>query len=196
LLLLILGNCRWRFVAAASYWLNPPALIFAAYHGNTDSAIAFFLMLCVWLCSKQKLLAAAIALGVSMWIKLPTILAIPAFTVFIPKWRERLHFLVITAIVALASYLPWLIQDLGIIWKNVFGYRAQLLHTTAGIPTWGPSVLLFSIIAPPQDWPLSFRPPVIFFLENSWLVGLGLVVLLVWLRRSRREISELCATIG
>lgn len=109
LLLLILGNCRWRFVAAATYWLNPLTLIFSAYHGNTDSAIAFFLMLCVWLCSKQKLLAAAIALGVSMWIKLPTILAIPAFIVFIPKWRERLHFLVITVIVALASYLPWLI---------------------------------------------------------------------------------------
>jgi len=31
---------------------------------------------------------------------------------------------------------------------------------------------------------------------NSWLLGLALVLLLVWLRRSRRGVVELCATIG
>lgn len=41
LLLLLLGTCRWRFVAAAVYWLNPLSIIFSAYHGNTDSAVAF-----------------------------------------------------------------------------------------------------------------------------------------------------------
>lgn len=196
LLFLIMGNCRWRFIATAAYWLNPLSIIFSSYHGNTDSAVAFFLIICVWLCSKERLIAGAIALGVSMWIKLPTILAIPAFVFFIPDWRARFQFLVTAAIVGLASYVPALIQDPEVIWENVFGYRAQLLHTTAGMPTWGPSVLLFSIIAPPQDWPLSFRPPVIFFLVNSWLIGLVLVLLLVWLRRSGKEISDLCATIG
>src|SRR5256885_16528185 len=78
LLLLLLGTCRWRFVAAAVYWLNPLSIIFSAYHGNTDSAVAFFLVFCVWLLSKGELLAAAIALGVSFWIKLPTVLAAPA----------------------------------------------------------------------------------------------------------------------
>ena len=196
LLLLILAECRWRFVVAAIYWLNPLSLIFSAYHGNTDSAIAFLLMLCVWLLSKEKPLVAAVTLGLSLWIKLPTILALPAFCFFIPKWRERFQFLAIVGAVGLASYVPALMLDPAIIWKNVFGYRAQLLHTTAGIPTWGPSVLLFSIIAPPQNWPVSFRAPVIFFLNESWLVGLALVLLLVWLRRARREISELGATIG
>src|SRR5439155_730200 len=61
LLLLLLGDCRWRFVAAAAYWLNPLSIIFSAYHGNTDSAVAFFLVLCVWLLSKKKLLGAASA---------------------------------------------------------------------------------------------------------------------------------------
>lgn len=196
LLLLILRPCRWRFVAAATYWITPLSIIFSSYHGNTDSAVAFFLIFCGCLCSRGKLLAAAITFGLSVWIKLPTILAIPAFVFFIPKWRERFQFLLIGGIVALAGYVPALIQDPEIIWRNVFGYRAQLLYTTAGLPTWGPGVILFSIIAPAQDWPLWWRPRVIFFLVNSWLIGLALVLLLVWLRRSRREISELCATIG
>ena len=38
-----------RFLAAACYWLSPAAIILSAYHGNTDSAVAFFLLLCVWL---------------------------------------------------------------------------------------------------------------------------------------------------
>ncbi len=196
LLILLLGACRWRFVAAAAYWLNPLSIIFSAYHGNTDSAVAFFLVLCVWLLSKDKLLAAAIALGVSSWIKLPTVLALPALLFFIPDWRKRFHFLLVAAVVALAPYVPALIQDPAIVWKNVFGYRAQILHTTAGVPTWGPRVLLFSIITAPQNWPESFRAPILSFLSNSWLIALALALLITWLRRKDRSVSELCATIA
>src|SRR5207248_4283957 len=101
LLLLLLGDCRWRFLAAAAYWLNPLSIIFSAYHGNTDSAIAFFLVLCVWLLSKDKLLAAAITLGGSLWIKLPAVLAIPALLFFIQDWRKRFQFLLVAGVAAL-----------------------------------------------------------------------------------------------
>src|SRR6267378_3316523 len=196
LLLLLLGGCRWRFLAAAAYWLNPLSIIFSAYHGNTDSAVAFSLVLCVWLLSKDKLLAAAIALGVSLWIKLPTVLAVPALLFFIPDWRRRFQFLLIAGVVALATYIPALVQDPAIVWENVFGYRAQILHTTAGVPAWGPRVLLFSIIAAPQSWPVAFRAPILFFLENGWLMAVALAFLVVWLRRSSRSVPELCATIA
>lgn len=196
LLLLLFGECRWRFVAAAAYWLNPLSIIFSAYHGNTDSAIAFFLVLCVWWLSRNKLLAAAIALGVSLWIKLPVVLAIPAFVFFIPDWRKRFQFLVVAGAVALATYIPALIAAPSIILRNVFGYRAQILHTVAGVPAWGPRVLLFSIIASPPSWPVAFRAPILFFLENSWLIALALALLITWLRRDHRSLSELCATIA
>jgi hypothetical protein len=196
LLLLLFGECRWRFVVAAVYWLNPLSVIFSAYHGNTDSAVAFFLALCVWLLSQNKHLAAAIALGLSLWIKLPIVLAIPALVLFIPDWRRRFQFLLIAGVVALATYVPALVQDPGIVWKNVFGYRAQILHTTAGVPAWGPRVLLFSIIASPQNWPIAFRAPILLFLENSWLIGLVLALLITWLRRDNRSVAGLCATIG
>src|SRR2546430_6534469 len=196
LLILLLGACRWRFVAAAAYWLNPLSIIFSAYHGNSDSAVAFFLALCVWLLSKDKLLAAAIALGVSLWIKLPTVLALPALLFFIPDWRKRFQFLLVAGAVGLATYVPALLQDPAIIWKNVFGYRAQILHTTAGVPAWGPRVFLFSIIAAPQNWPESLRAPILFFLANGWLIAVALALAITWLRRSKRSVPELCATIA
>src|SRR6266404_4408506 len=54
LLLLLLGGCRWRFVAAAAYWLNPLSIIFSAYHGNTDSAVAFFLLFASGFCRRTN----------------------------------------------------------------------------------------------------------------------------------------------
>src|SRR2546421_8460782 len=173
LLILLLGACRWRFVAAAAYWLNPLSIIFSAYHGNADSAVAFFLVLCVWLLSNDKLLAGAIALGVSLWIKLPTVLAIPALFFFISNWRRRFLFLAVAAVAALATYVPALIQDPAIVWQNVFGYRAQILHTTAGVSAWGPRLLLFSIIAAPQNWPDTFHAPILFLLADSWLIAVA-----------------------
>lgn len=196
LLLLLMGECRWRFVAAAVYWLNPLSIVFSAYHGNTDSAVAFFLVLCVWLLSRGKLLAAAIALGVSLWVKLPIVLAIPALVLFLPDWSRRFRFLAIAGVVALLGYFPALLQDPAIIWKNVFGYRAQIVHTTAGVPVWGPRVLLFSIIASPQNWPTVFRAPILFFLENGWLIALAIALLITWLRRNHRTASDLCTTLA
>src|SRR5947208_2813175 len=196
LLLLLLGVSQWRFLTAAVYWLNPLSIIFSAYHGNTDSAVAFFLLLCVWLLSKDKLLAAAIALGVSLWIKLPTVLAIPALFFFISNWRRRFLFLAVAAVAALATYVPALIQDPAIVWQNVFGYRAQILHTIADVPAWGPRLLLFSIIAAPQNWPETFHAPILFFLAKSWLIAVGLALVVTWLRRSVGSVTELCATIA
>ena len=196
LLLLSLGVSQWRFLSAAVYWLNPLSIIFSAYHGNTDSAVAFFLLLCVWLLSKDKLLAAAIALGVSLWIKLPTVLAIPALFFFISNWRRRFLFLTVAAVAALATYVPPLIEDPAIVWQNVFGYRAQILHTTAGVPAWGPRLLLFSVIAAPQNWPEPLHAPILLFLANSWLIAVALALLVTWLRRSVGSVTELCATIA
>jgi hypothetical protein len=98
--------------------------------------------------------------------------------------------------VGISTHIPALLQDPAIVWKNVFGYRAQILHTTAGVPAWGPRVLLFSIIASPQSWPVATRGPILFLLESSWLIALALVLILSWMRRSAKQVSELCATIG
>jgi len=196
-LLLLFRECRWRFVVAAAYWLNPLSVIFSAYHGNTDSAVAFFLTLCVWLLSQNKIVAAGVGLGVSLWIKLPIVLAIPALALFIPEWRRRFQFLAIAGGVALVSYLPVLVQDPVIIWKNVFGYRGLFVVTSAGDAVWGPvRVVLLSMIAPASRWPESSHAPITFFVHHEAIVVLGLVLLLSFLRSSARSVVDLCATIG
>jgi len=140
--------------------------------------------------------SSGIVVGASLWIKLPGVVATPALIFFIPKWKHRFVFLAIVGVVALVAYLPALIQDAPIVYKNVFGYRAHDLHTIAGVATWGPRVLLFSIIASPASWPQATHAPILFYLENSWKIALALVVILSCLRRRPRSIVDLGATIA
>ncbi|MEP7015951.1 MAG: hypothetical protein ABI925_10965 [Verrucomicrobiota bacterium] len=196
LLIALLGANQFRWLLAAGYWLNPLAIIFSAYHGNTDSAIPFFLLLCIWLLSKENTVGGAIAAGAGLWIKLPGILAFPALVLFIPGWRRRFLFLVIAGATAIASYVPALILDAPVVIASVFGYHGGQLHTTGYVSIWGPKVLLFSFIASPEKWPESLHAPVLFFINHSWQLALILAFLLVWMRRDRRSVPEICATIG
>jgi hypothetical protein len=196
LLALVLTGNRSRWWLTALYWLNPLAIIFSAYHGNTDSAIPFFLLLCIWLLSKGSMIGAAIAMGTGLWIKLPGILALPALLLLIQNWRKRLLFVAVTGVTAILSYVPALVADAQIVIANVFGYHGRQLYTTGHIPVWGTKVLLFSFIAPPAKWPEQLHAPVLFFFNHSWQLAVVLALLLTWLRRSCRSVPEVCATTG
>ncbi len=196
LLFLLLPENRWRFFATACYWLSPTAILISSYHGNTDTAVAFFVLLTVWLASKGRLLSSGAALGASLWVKLPGILALPALLALFRNWRLRILFLSAVFVTAIITYLPALIQDYQIVFTNVFGYRGLILQTATGIPLWGPSVLLFSTFAPIQAWPENCLRPVLFLLEHSWSIAIVAIIILAWLRRNRASVSEVCATIG
>ncbi len=196
LLFSLLPSNRSRFLATAIYWISPAAIILSAYHGNTDTAVAFFLLLSIWLASKTSAALSGSAFGAGLWIKLPGILAFPAFMTFFRAWRSRIIFTLAATGAALITYLPALIQDYKVVWTNVFGYRGLVLQTTGGVPLWGPSVLLFSTIAPIEVWPARFLRPALFVLEQSWYLAIAGMFLLVWLRRNRRAPEELGATIA
>jgi hypothetical protein len=196
LLFSLLPESRWRFLATACYWLSPAAILISAYHGNTDTAVAFFLLLTVWLATKQRILSSGAAFGASLWVKLPGILALPALLILFRRWRLRALFLLAASVMALSTYLPALIQDYKIIYANVFGYRGLILQTATGVPLWGPSVLLFSTLAPIQAWPEKYLRPVLFLLEHSGWIAIAAILLLSWLRRNRAAPQEVCATIG
>ncbi|PYL35739.1 MAG: hypothetical protein DMF35_02225 [Verrucomicrobia bacterium] len=187
---------RWRFLATACYWLSPTAILISAYHGNTDTAVAFFLLLTVWLGTKHRILSSSAAFGASLWVKLPGMLALPALLTLFRRWRIRGVFLLVAFVTALSTYLPALIRDCKIVYTNVFGYRGLILQTATGIPLWGPSVLLFSTLAPIQAWPEKYLGPTLFFLEHSWYIAIAAILVLSWLRRNRSSPEEVCATIG
>jgi hypothetical protein len=196
LLYSLLGFHRCRPLLVAIYWINPLSIILSSYQGNTDSAVAFFLLLCVWFLSKQRITAAAITIGISLWVKVPGVLAIPALAWFIPSWRRRALFLTGIGLVATIGYLPALLQDPAIVAQNVFSYHGRLLQNPAGEPAWGPRVLFFSLIAAPDKWPNYLHKPVVFFLQHSWQIAVlcSLVLGLLW--QSRRSMPNLCATIA
>ncbi|HEV2046178.1 MAG TPA: hypothetical protein VGQ95_06225 [Chthoniobacterales bacterium] len=196
LLIALLRRKPWRFLAAVCYWLSPAAVILSSYHGNTDSAVAFFLLLCVWLLTKGQTIGGAIALGAGFWIKLPGILAVPALIILVQGWRRRLVFLLIAGVTGLCTYLPALVQDFGIVYTNVFGYRGTILKTAGGTPVWGPSVLLFSTVAPITTWPEKYLRIALSVLDHSWQIAIALLLVLSWLRRHRHSAEEVCATIG
>jgi len=196
LLFLLLPENRWRLFATACYWLSPAAILISAYHGNTDTAVAFFLLLSVWLATTQRIVSSGAALGASLWVKLPGILALPALLTLFHRWRLRGVFFLAAAVTAFATYLPALIQDYKIVFMNVFGYRGLILQTAAGVPLWGPSVLLFSTLVPMQAWPEKYLRPALFLLEHSWSIAIAAMLVLSWLRRNRSSPQEVCATIG
>jgi len=196
LLFLLLPQNRWRFFATACYWLSPAAIIISAYHGNTDTAVAFFPLLSVWLATNQRIVSSGAALGASLWVKLPAVLALPALLILFRRCRLRGVFLLAAAVTALLTYLPALVQDYKVVFTNVFGYRGLILQTAAGVPLWGPSVLLFSTLVPIQAWPEKYLRPALFLLEHSWSIAIAAMLLLSWLRRNRASPQEVCATIG
>lgn len=195
-LLNLLHFQRWRFLLVAIYWLNPLSLIFSAYHGNTDSAVGFSLLLAVWLLLRGKIISSALALGIGFWIKLPGFLALPAFFFYLERWRQRLVFVLATAAVALVGYAPIFLRP-NVVAANVFAYHGGMLQTLGGVPAWGSRVLFFSLIAAPDKWPEYLQAPVVWWLRHNWQVAVVLAAGLAWLRRSHhRSLPQLCATIA
>jgi hypothetical protein len=196
LLFLLLPQNRWRFVATACYWLSLAAIIISSYHGNTDTAVPFFILLSIWLATKQRTIFSGAGFGAGFWVKLPGILGLPALLLLFRNWGARIVFLLAVFITAAITYLPALIQDYRIVWTNVFGYRGLILQTAGGMPLWGPGVLLFSTLVPMQAWSEKYLNVVLFLLERSPLIAIAAVLILTWLRKDRRLPQQVCATIG
>lgn len=193
LLLLIFSKNRWRFVIGACYWLHPLAMIFSSFHGNTDSAIAFFLLLGVWLLSRGKMVWAAVALGASFWVKLPGVMAIPAFVFFVQGWRRRLLFLAAIGVTGVLTYVPSFFIDPLIVYKNIFGYHGQFIQTTTGIRGFGICIFFEGL---PPEWKPNLYRPAAFLFEHSWFISVLLIAVFSWLRRSCRTINQLGTTIA
>jgi hypothetical protein len=194
LLLSLLADKPWRYRAAAAYWLHPLAIIFSAYHGNTDSAVAFSLLLAVWFLARGNVIGAGIAVGAGFWIKIPGVLALPALLLMPEGWRKKMHFLCAAWLTAVLTYLPALMQDPEAVWRNVFGYRGLLVATATQEPIWGARVLLSMFM--PAAWRSEHAGQIAYYLEHEWLLAILLLLAVTWLRRRYRAPAQVCGTIA
>ena len=196
LLARLLRDSRYRWLAAGLYAVNPVAIVLSAFHGNTDSSIAFFLILAVTCAARGQAFRTGVALGASLWIKLPGLLALPALALSFPRWRDRFVCGAAAGLTGIATYLPMLALDPAVLYQRVFGYRGQLLHTTAGLPVWGP----IGLFAPLLDVAGSARPLLVSMLrgwyEYNAFVLLVPILAFAWLRRGEGTATGIGKTLA
>ena len=185
-----------RYALASLYWVSPVAAIFSAYHGNTDSSVAFFLLAATLCLVRGNPGWAGAALGLSLWIKIPGILALPVLILAVPGWRARGRFCAAAAATALAGYLPWLIQDPMAVIRAVFLYRGLMIQTVVGVPIWGLQVFY------PEPADLSPTAFEVFrrfrggYYQWNTFIALGPMILYALLRDRPRNVETVLAGIA
>ncbi len=183
-----LPSRRWRVLALLLIALNPLQLE-ALLVGTSDTFVLAFLLLAVWLITRQRPLAAAVAMAFSAASKQTSWLAIPLLVVYACgslretglAWRPALGRLVrqwwpLPAVFA-AFVLPFLWWDAGAFIDDVYRYPAGLLPTSFPIIGEGLSVLLQLLGLPPSPrayFPYGYLQLLIggpvFFLLMFWLL--------------------------
>jgi hypothetical protein len=184
-----------RYAIFAAYWLNPLAIIFSAYHGNTDTAVAFFVLLAVSLAAKQRVAWTGVAIGVGLWFKLPTILAVPALLFFFAGFRNRLLFVGVAFAVGASTYLSTAIQAWDLLYARVLAYPGLDIVTPGGIPVWG----VWNVFGIVESLPAGIAGPLrslnsFHRAHNSALAILPILVF-AFLRRRETEPRQLGVTV-
>lgn len=192
----VLRRTRYRWAAVGLYAVHPLAIILSAYHGNTDSLIAFFLLLSVALISEERPVMAAMALGVSLWIKLPGLLVAPALALGFTQWRDRLAFGATASLIGVITYIPLLLSDPDILYTRVLSYPGWIIQTTAGIRVWGLQNFLYLLLELPRSWQLTVGSAVIWVFNHNRLAVLLPLSAFAWMRRGEQSAAGLGTTVA
>jgi hypothetical protein len=191
----VLRNTRYRWAAVGLYAIHPLAIILSAYHGNTDCLIAFLLLVSAAFISEEKPVLAAVALGVSLWIKLPGLMVAPALALSFRNWRNRFLFAAVTAITGVITFAPVLLKDFGILYARVFNYPGSILQTKAGVQVWGLQNFLGVFQLLPFDWQSSCVSAAFWFFQYNRIAVLIPLLVFAWLRRGDPHATYVGATI-
>ena len=128
------------------YLLAPASIIISGYHGNTDTVMIFFVLLTALLIERP--IAAGVALGMALSIKIVPIMFIPVFLFYLTK--NRRWFIAAAAATFLIASVPFLFESPLLITREVLGYR--------GISgRWGWSQALFATLGPGEAFLLATR---------------------------------------
>lgn len=180
LVLLAFAGSRWRYVACIAYWLHPLAILFSAYHGNTDSALACFGMASLVCVARGRPLLAGAALGVGLWVKLPILVAAPALALAFVAPRQRAGFAATALCVGVLGYLPALALEPVLLFERIAGYGGSPLETPAGVVIWG---LMHALR-------LDGSGLAGFLAEHNTLVCWVPILLLAWWRRGDIDVRH------
>ena len=196
MIVLLLGRTKRAHQVAALYWLHPLSIIFSAYHGNTDTAIAFFLVTTTWFVSRNKALLAGVALGACLWIKIPGVLMAPAFLFALPTLRARAEFCAGAGAIALLGYGPTLWMNADAVITAVFLYPGLNIHTSSGIASWGLRNIYPAVFTVPEAIRMTYVEVLQFTINHNTLMCVTPMVAFAWLRRNARDVSGIATTVS
>ena len=124
-------SIRWALLMLAG---APALILVSGFHGNTDTVMAMFVVLTVYLIEKGRDGQAGAAFALSMSFKLIPVIAIPAIYLYLDKPRRRLVFFSLVGAALLLLWSPYIFQDPAAIIGKMLGYRSLYGH-------WGLSFL-------------------------------------------------------
>jgi hypothetical protein len=196
LLVRALPDHPWRLAIGAAYWLHPLALIFSAYQGNSDSAVAFFALLSLHLVATGRPALAGAALGVGLWVKIPVLLAAPVLFFALEDARSRLRFAAAAAVALLAGWALALFADPAAVIRAVVLYPGLQLQTRTGVSVWG----VLYMLPEPESLPFALRGAWRAAQEavvsaNTWICVVPIAVC-AWCRRHQRDPVSLARNVG
>jgi len=135
---------EWRVdrprAALAILAAAPVLMAVSGFHGNTDPAMIFFVVLAVYLLDGLGMpLLAGLAFGMALNVKVVPLIFVPTLFLYLPSMWRRLQFFAAAGTVILAGSLPYVREDPQVIARNVLGYGsfygywglARILSTTA-----------------------------------------------------------------
>ncbi|MGE4608681.1 MAG: hypothetical protein AAEJ52_18265 [Myxococcota bacterium] len=195
LLLRLFRESPWKYAIFAGYWLNPLAVIFSSYHGNTDTAVAFFVLLAMSFAVERRAALAGVAIGVGLWFKLPTVLAIPALFFFFEGAAASMVFGCVALAVGATTYLTTALQAWDLLYVRVLAYPGLDIVTPGGVPVWGFWNVFGIVKTAPESARTALEALIGFHRDHNSLVSVLPIGVYAFLRRNAIEPRELGVTI-
>jgi Glycosyltransferase family 87/Tetratricopeptide repeat len=118
---------RWGLLLLA---LSPALILVSGFHGNTDPAVMFFVLLSVWLTQREgeRDWQSGAAFGAAMCIKILPLIVLPALFFCRPELRRKAIFLIAAAVVMIVCWSPYVFRDPAGIVHQVLGYQSIYGH--------------------------------------------------------------------
>ena len=173
----------WALVLLAA---APPLILISGFHGNTDSVVIFFLILCIYLVQKEASpWAAGAVYGLAHCVKIFPIIVGLLLVLNLKGTARRTKFCVAAALTVIAAWSPFLFQDPHVLVRNVVGYRSSY-------GMWGLSYVLARLA---EIWP-TLSPLNSAFERLGAYVAVSAAWLVSWRLSHRKTNPSLFAQAG
>ena len=114
---------RSAAVIAALVALSPVLMVISGFHGNTDPVFVFLALLSFYLLvDRDAPIAAGVAFGFSIGVKVVPIVALPVMLVSARKPKQLMRFAGALVITLVITWTPTLLREFSAVRTNVFGY--------------------------------------------------------------------------